>query len=123
MYMQWVGIVPFIGLILMGLLIIGGVFLILKSVMIIHINSMEKNKVALYKPLGMMLTYSLLLVLFKQAIGFGFIVFSSTTSELCFNILTSLVTMVFALYILKKVLNLKKELADNSEVKKKPTNE
>ena len=120
MYFQWAGIAPFIGLVVMALLVIGGLYLIKKFVWIIHLNTVENTKIYIYRPLTIMLSYSLLLVLFKQAIGFKFVVFTSSTNELLFNLFSSIVTMALALYIMNMILKMRNDLDKRDEDEKKP---
>lgn len=120
MYFQWAGIAPFIGLVLMALLVMGGLYLIKKFVWAIHLNTVENTKIHIYRPLTIMLSYSLLLVLFKQAVGFKFVVFTSSNNELLFNLFSSMVTMALALYIMNMILKMRNDLDKRDEDEKKP---
>lgn len=101
---QWAGMVPFLFMILITSFIGACLLLLLKAMRLITASYDDARQSALYKPIFFIMAYSLIWLLVRQLIDFGFIVYTDPTYELATTAIISGVYVVFGFAVLYRVL-------------------
>lgn len=105
---QWAGIVPLLFMILITAFISASLYLLLKAMRLMTSSFQDEKQRALYKPIYLMMVYSLVWLLVRQLIDFGFIVYTNPTYELVTTAVTSGVYVIFGFGVLYRALYLLK---------------
>jgi fructose-specific phosphotransferase system IIC component len=101
---QWAGLVPLLFMILITGFIAGVLYLLLKALRLITSSHDDAKQRAIYKPIFGMMVYSLVWLLVRQLIDFGFVVYTNPTYELATTAVLSGIYVVFGMAVLYRVL-------------------
>lgn len=105
MNIQWVGVLPFSLFILQSLFTLSVILILNRTIRIISSSFKKRTNTNIFKPLFFLFSYSLLCILFKQAISLNMINFLHENTEFFINLAISLIHVVVALELSFKILN------------------
>ena len=105
MSLHWVGALPFTLFILLSLFVFAGMVLMYKAVGILALTFERQANSKIFKPLFFLIAYSLMTVLFRQAISLGMVTFKSEPIEFFVNVSLGLVHAAVAVFLLYKILH------------------
>lgn len=105
MNIHWVGVLPFALFVLQCAFTVTGIILLHKAMSIIALSFFKSTNTHIFMPMFFLVSYSLICILFKQAISFKFITFTYEDTELFINLVLGLIHIIVALGLLLKILN------------------
>ncbi|ENV14766.1 hypothetical protein WCE14_08890 [Acinetobacter schindleri] len=112
MSLHWVGSLTMALIILQALIISGGLVLMYKAIKILDKSYREVNKESILLPIFGMITYTLLCVLYRQALSSHVIVFHAEHTAFIVEMVLGGIQFTGAMYILARILkhvNLRKQ--------------
>lgn len=104
MSIQWVGIWPFLMFCMLAVFTLAGLVLIYKAMRILGKSYEEVNHRNIHRPLFLMIAFSLLWALFKQAVTSDIVVFHEENTALLVEIVMGVIQVIFGLWFLSSIL-------------------
>lgn len=112
MQWEWVGVIPLLMMILITSFVVYSLHLIMRAMFLSSASYGTAKQREMYKPIILVMGYSLIWLLFRQLVDFGFIVYTDPTIELVTTVVIHGLFVVVGFGALYRVLYLLRDQID-----------